>query len=128
MDGNRFFRFGLLLCAGTFILICLTKSFAQSSADDDIHISAIAEFYAVHTYSHLKGHKAFAVGPGGYWANSSDKPSAKSATKAALKSCTAAYDLTIHDRSGKSLMPNHSAGASQCTEKLLQDAGYRYKG
>jgi hypothetical protein len=30
--------------------------------DDDVHISDVAEFYAIHKYPDLKAHKAIAVG------------------------------------------------------------------
>lgn len=99
MDGNRFRRFGFLICAITFIHIFAERSFAQSSGDDDIHISAIAEFYALHNYPDLKGHKAFAVGPGGYWMYASGKASVDATTKAAVRDCTA----TLRTSSYKSL-------------------------
>ncbi|WP_162918182.1 hypothetical protein [Taklimakanibacter deserti] len=81
---------GFLFCIIIFILMLTREGVAESPLDDDIHISAIAEFYAIHTCPHLKGHNAFAVGPGGYWADSFGKPSINTATKTALKSCTAA--------------------------------------
>jgi pimeloyl-ACP methyl ester carboxylesterase len=90
MHRVRFPGARLLLCAILLVLAGAGKTSAQSSANDDIHISAIAEFYALHTYPSLKGHKALAVGPGGYWAASPGKPSADIAGKAALKSCTTA--------------------------------------
>lgn len=90
MHRNRLINYGCLLCAIIFILIFAQKSFAQSSNDDDIHISAITEFYALHTYPRLKGHKALAVGPGGYWGYDSGKASATAASKSALLGCTRA--------------------------------------
>lgn len=90
---------GSLFCTIALFLVAATSAYAQSSGNADIHISAIAEFYALHTYPSLKGHKALAVGPGGYWAPVSGKPSADIAGKTALKSCTSA----LHTSSYKSL-------------------------
>ncbi|WP_119392929.1 alpha/beta hydrolase [Taklimakanibacter lacteus] len=79
-----------LLSTITFILIFAHSAFAQSSSDDDIHISAIAEFYALQVYPNAKGHKAIAIGPGGYWNEATGKPSAAAASKYALAGCVAA--------------------------------------
>lgn len=70
-----------------FNIFAATAGFAQSPNDDDIHISAIAEFYAIHSYSKRKKHKALAVGPGGYWSNIDGLASAAAARKAALAGC-----------------------------------------
>ena len=79
---------GLLLCTIILVLAGAGMVSAQSAAHDDIHISAIAEFYALQTYPSLKGHKALAVGPGGYWTYSAGESSAGLAGKTALRNCT----------------------------------------
>jgi pimeloyl-ACP methyl ester carboxylesterase len=89
MNSFSIVKSGLSLCIAVFILISMGTAFAQSSSNDDIHISAIAEFYVLHSYPQLKGHRALAAGPGGYWADSFGKISGDIAGKAALKSCTA---------------------------------------
>jgi len=89
MDGNRFVSAGFLLCISISFLILANRSFAQSSSHDDIHISAIAELYYLRIYKMRKGHKALAVGPGGYWAAAEGRPSSKAAEKAALADCRA---------------------------------------
>ena len=76
-----------LVLSVLFTLFVTTASFAQSPSDEDIHISAIAEFYAIHNYSKGKKHRALAVGPGGYWSNIDGLPSAAAARKAALNGC-----------------------------------------
>lgn len=90
MSGKPVLKAGFLVGLIIFTLFTAANAFAQSSPDDDIHISAIAEFYALHSYPNQKGHKALAVGPGGYSGKSFGKPSAGSAAKDAVKNCTAA--------------------------------------
>lgn len=87
MGGNLLSVSRCLLCAIIFILIFAENAFAQSSGDDDIHISAITEFYALQVYPQMKGHKAIAIGPGGYWSEAYGKPSALAAGKYALAGC-----------------------------------------
>lgn len=90
MVSNRVWVSWFSICAIIFILIFTQKTLAQSSSDDDIHISAVAEFYALQVYPQLKGHKAIAVGPGGYWNEAIGKPSASAAGKYALAGCVSA--------------------------------------
>ena len=89
MNRGRTQKSGFLL----FIIISINMlsgdAFAQSSGDDDIHISAIAEFFAIHRYPKQEGHMANAVGPGGYWEYAFSEPSTQAANKAALADCTA---------------------------------------
>ncbi len=92
-----------LLCTIIFILIFAHRSLAQSLADDDIHISAIAEFYSLQVYPHLKGHKALAIGPAGYWTYAYGKPSADAAGKTAMAGCASA----LHQSTYKSLSKRH---------------------
>lgn len=87
MHSNWIMKYGRLLCVVIFILISARNSFAQSSSDDDIHISAIAELYFLQVYKNEKGHKALAVGPGGYWAAAERRASPEVARKAALADC-----------------------------------------
>lgn len=91
----------LILISALLSFVLASGSFAQSSSDDDIHISAIAEFYALHTYSQLKGHKALAVGPGGYWSPSFGKTSAAAASKAALTGCNGALRTSPYKQLAK---------------------------
>src|SRR6266496_2591344 len=88
MNSNWIMNCGRLFSVIIFILISAQKSLAQSPTDDDIHISAVAEFFSLHVYPHLKGHKALAVGPGGYWNDASGGPSAAAISKAAVAGCT----------------------------------------
>lgn len=90
-----------LIISALLILVFASGSFAQSSSDDDIHISAIAEFYALHTYPQLKGHRALAVGPGGYWSPSFGKTSAAAAGKAALSGCNGALRTSPYKQLAK---------------------------
>jgi dienelactone hydrolase len=88
MHSKRLTKFGCLLSAIVFILISADKCFTQSFTDDDIHISAIAELYFLQIYQQEKGgHKAMAVGPGGYWAAAERRTTPKAAETAAVSDC-----------------------------------------
>jgi poly(3-hydroxybutyrate) depolymerase len=65
------------------------KSPLAASDNKNLHISAIAEFFAVQVYPRNKSHKAIAVGPGGYWGETSGSSSAAKATQSALEGCNA---------------------------------------
>jgi len=62
---------------------------AKAGTDDDIHITAYAEAYAVRFYKNQKRHRALAVGPAGVWAAAWNHSTAKQARDAALKDCGA---------------------------------------
>jgi hypothetical protein len=68
-------------------VLVMTCGATPVQADDGIHIGASAEFFALYKYPNFKSHKAIAVGPAGYWANSYSWPSASAAAKEALSTC-----------------------------------------
>src|SRR5215216_3476114 len=74
---------GTLLC----LVLTIASSSAQSGKDDEFHISAAAEFYVLHKYSHLKSHKAIAVSPTDGWDAYYSMRSASAAAKSALDTC-----------------------------------------
>ncbi|WP_162914479.1 alpha/beta hydrolase [Taklimakanibacter lacteus] len=79
--------FWLLFGAIISFFDCPTAGVAQPASDDGIHITASAELYYLRAYPKLKGHRALAVGPGGYWAAVSRLSSREDAEAKALLSC-----------------------------------------
>lgn len=90
-DRSRAARF--LICTTLFILIKKGTP-AQSSTDEGIQISAIAELYYLQIYKNEKTHKAIAAGPGGYWVAAEGRASSKATKKAALAICRAAHGFS----------------------------------
>ncbi|MFO0993666.1 MAG: hypothetical protein U1E67_17230 [Hyphomicrobiales bacterium] len=82
--------FGFAVAVAAFSSSSFAPAYAQSADDADFHISAVAEFYADHVYSKKPGHKALAVGPGGYWADNTGQSTASKAENTALNACNAA--------------------------------------
>jgi len=78
-------------CSVPAVFLCLvwsiTAASAQSAADDDIHVSASTEFFALHKYPRQKQHKAIATGPQGFWATYYGGDTAARAARGALDQC-----------------------------------------
>jgi hypothetical protein len=79
-------RFRLVSMLATLLLFLSSPTRA---ADSELHIDAIAEFFALQDYPKSKANKAIAIGPGGAWALSTNEPTSKRAGEKALTSCLA---------------------------------------
>jgi hypothetical protein len=86
-SGGSYYALSSIILGALFPAFPISAASAQSDKDDDVHISDVAEFYAIHKYPGLKAHKAIAVGPGGYWSDYHDANTAAAASKGALNAC-----------------------------------------